>query len=151
MENKDYVFQVNWEDRHKDAYVVGILAQIDKEFYLIFKDKEDIETAYKQGYIGIPGFNQEEIYKSHELFDFFKSRVLQSAQSNPCEELAKTKGVSMVDSFSVEPIPERMIPKYREIIIQTYELLKRKEELKKKESLEQNYKTENDSNESPNI
>jgi len=137
MNSKDYVFQINWEDRLKNSYVIGILAQIEKEFYLVFKDKKDIETAYKQGYIGIPGFNVEEVYKSQELFDFFKNRILQTAQANPCEELAKTRGVSMVDSFFVDPVPERIVPKYRQIILDAYEIQKRKIQIKDEKQLEE--------------
>ena len=124
--NKDYVFRVNWEDRHKNIYVIGILAKIEDSFYLVFKDEKHIETAYKQGYIGIPGFNVEEIYKSQELFDFFKSRILQTNKSNPCEELARSRGISMIDSFSVDQLSERMIPKYREIILEAYDIQAKK-------------------------
>lgn len=135
MEIKDYVFQVNWEDRNKKSYVVAMLAQLDKEFYLVLKDKKDIETACKQGYIGIPGFSQS-IYKSNELFDFFKCRVAKTTQANPCVELIETKGKSMVDSFFVEPIPDRLVPKYKEIIIETYKLQQRKKELEENKSPE---------------
>lgn len=144
MNSRDYVFQVNWEDRRKNSYVVGILAQIEEQFYLIFKDKKDIETAYKQGYIGIPGFNTEELYRSSELFDFFKNRILQTAQANPCEELAKTRGISMVDSFFVDPIPERIVPKYKEIILEAYEIQKRKTDMEKDETKGSTNKNDSD-------
>ena len=51
MMNKDYVFHVNWEDRHKQTYRVGFLAQLDEYFYLIIKDQENAQTAYNNGFI----------------------------------------------------------------------------------------------------
>lgn len=128
--NKDYVFHINWDDRYKNSYRVGLLAELDECFYLIIKDGKKAETAYKNGFVGIPGFRSEEVYRSHELFDFFKSRISEGARKkNPSEELAKSKGISMIDSFSVEEAPERMTKKYKEIILKTYELQERKTQL----------------------
>lgn len=124
---KDYVFEVKWNE-----YVVGILAQIEKEYYLVFKDKEDIEKeCIEKGYLGIPGFNVEEVYKSRELFDFFKTRILETAQSNACEELAKTRGVSMVDSFTVDPVPEKMISRYKQKVLDAYDIQMQLKECRK--------------------
>ena len=134
--NKDYVFHINWEDRHKQSYKVGILAQLDEMFYLVIKDKEKAETAYSKGFIGIPGFRQEEIYRSHELFDFFKNRILQKNDQNPCEELAVTKAKSMVDSYWAEKVPDKVTKKYRKIILEAYDLQEKKkmaEEVKNSE------------------
>lgn len=129
--NKDYVFHINWEDRHKLSYRVGILAQLDEYFYVIIKDQENAQMAYKNGFIGIPGFKVEEVYRSQELFDFFKSRVLHKNAQNPCEELVSTGAKSMIDSFSVEKIPDKVIPKYKGIILRAYELQQKKEQLQK--------------------
>jgi len=138
--NRDYIFNLNWEDRYKNSYRVGMLAQIDGAFYFVLKDEEKNETAaHKNGYIGIPGFKVEEMYRSQELFDFFKSRVL---GHNPCEELAKTRGVSMVDSFSVEEIPERMMPKYRKIILEAYELQEKKKKEQEENAIQQPKKSD---------
>ena len=54
--SKDYVFHVNWEDRYKQPYRVGILAQIDNIFYLILKNEESAKAAYNSGYDGVPGY-----------------------------------------------------------------------------------------------
>lgn len=129
MENKDYVFHINWEDRHKQSYRVGILAQLDEYYYIILKNEENAKAAYKNGFIGIPGFKLEEIYRSQELFDFFKSRILQKNAQRPCEELALTRAKSMVDSYSVEPVSDKAVSKYKEIILKTYELQEKKRQL----------------------
>jgi len=136
MMNKDYVFHINWEDRHKQSYKVGILAQLDEQFYLVIKDKEKAETAYSRGFIGIPGFRQEEVYRSHELFDFFKNRILQKNDQNPCEELAATKAKSMVDSYWVEKIPDKVTKKYRKIILEAYDLQEKKKMAKEENDLD---------------
>ena len=122
MMNKDYVFHVNWEDRHKQLYKVGILAQLDEYFYLIIKDEQKASEAYRNGFIGIPGFKNEEVYRSRELFDFFKNRILGKNSTNPSEELALTGAKSMIDSYSVERVPEKVTKKYRQIILEAYQL-----------------------------
>lgn len=143
--NKDYVFHINWDDRYKNAHRIGFLAELDECFYLIIRDKKRAETAYKNGFAGIPGFRSEEVYRSHELFDFFKSRISEGARKkNPSEELAKSRAISMIDSFSVEEVPERATQKYKEIILRTYELQERKTQLQE-ESEEDEKKEPGDS------
>ena len=130
--NRDYVFHINWDDRYKNSYRVGFLAELDEYFYLIIRDEKRAETAYKNGFDGIPGIKPEEIYRSRELFDFFKSRISEGARKkNPSEELAKSNAISMIDSFSVEAVPERITQKYKEIILRTYELQLKKMEQEK--------------------
>ena len=126
---RDYIFHVNWEDRHKQLHKIGILAQINEYFYLIIKEQENASLAYKNGFIGIPGFNEEEVYRSEELFDFFRNRILESKRKNPCEELSKTGGTSMTDSFSVEEISEKLSEKYKKIILEAYDLQLRKKQI----------------------
>ena len=132
MNNKDrdYIFNINWQDIRKNSYKVGLLAQIDKIFYFIMSSPKNAEFAYKNGFAGIPGFHPDTIYKSQELFDFFKSRISNDKNESPCEELAKTKGRSMTDSFSVEEVSERFSQKYREIILHAYEVQAKTEQLK---------------------
>ena len=120
--NREYIFYINWEDTEKNPYRVGFLAQLESEYYFIISDQKNAEAAYERGFIGIPGFNAGEIYKSSELFDFFKSRVLDKKSENPCEELSQTKGVSMVDSFSLEEVSDKMLNKYKVSILETYEM-----------------------------
>ena len=124
MMTRDYVFHINWTDRHMQPHKIGILAQIDEDFYLIIKEQEDASLAYKNGFIGIPGFNEEEVYKSGELFDFFRNRILESKR-----KLSKTGGTSMTDSFSVEEISEKLSQKYKRIILEAYDLQLRKEKM----------------------
>lgn len=128
--NKDYIFYINWEDRHKQLYRVGFLAQLDQYFYLVMKDKENVKVAYDNGFIGIPGFKPEEVYRSQELFDFFKSRILQKSDLNPCEELAKTGAKSMIDSYSVEKVTDIAATRYKTILIDAYELQEKKKKVK---------------------
>lgn len=103
---KDYIFHVNWEDRLKTIHEIGVLAKIDKYFYFIVKDEKNASKAYTNGFNGVPGFKPNRVYKSEELFDFFKFRVFKTVNVNYCEELRKTKGKSMTDSFFVEEMIE---------------------------------------------
>lgn len=120
--NKDYVFEINWEDRHKYLHDIGVLAQLNNEFYLAVKDEENAKGAYEMGFRGIPGFKTNEVYKSNELFDFFKNRVIESSDENFCKQLEKTGGISMVDSFSVKKISPKSTEKYKKLIIDAYGL-----------------------------
>lgn len=141
---EDYFFYINWEDEDDIKYRIGILAQIDKMFYLKMhstgqcvsvKDELNGEknvTAYDKGCIGLIAFKKDRVYKSDELFDFFKKRLLDKTSNNPCEELKEKKAVSMVDSFSVEEIPEDRREKCKEVILEMYE----EQERKRKENLE---------------
>lgn len=132
--NKNYIFYLNWADKEKNPFRVGFLAQIEKEFYLVIRDKEKTEndinetTAYDNGFIGIPGFISGRIYKSEELFEFFKNRLLDKKSNDPCQELAQTKGISMIDSFYVEEVSEIVLDKYAEALVEAYA---KQEELKK--------------------
>jgi len=134
--NKDYIFHINWEDRHKQLYRVGFLAQLDEYFYLIIKDEENAKMAYNNGFIGIPGFKPEEVYRSQELFDFFKNRILQKKGSNPCEELVQTKAKSMIDSYSLEKVQDGVSRKYREILLDAYELQNKKKKMQEEKNIE---------------
>ena len=120
--NKDYVFSINWEDRFKNVHKIGVLAQLDEEFYLIVKDNKKAYKAHENGFDGLPGFKAEKVYKSQELFDFFKNRVLRTANMNYCEELRKTGAKSMIDSFSVEEMPEEVIKEKKSKILKAYDL-----------------------------
>lgn len=147
--NKDYIFHVNWEDRYKQSYKVGILAQLDNFFYLILKDKNKAETAYKNGFVGISGFKAEEIYRSRELFDFFQCRIMETNKKHQCKELAESRAVSMTDSFSVDEIPEGSVPKYKEIILKAYELQAKKNDIKNKK--EDSVNLNNNKNDNSNV
>ena len=128
-ENIDYVFYMNWEDRLKQNHKVGMLAKIKEDYYFFIKNKQRAEAAYRAGFIGVSGFEPERIYKSKELFDFFKSRIIAKSSEDPCKELSETNAISMVDSFSVEEIKDDVANKYKKIILQAYELQEKRNEL----------------------
>ena len=132
--NKDYIFSINWEDRFKNVHKIGVLAQLDEEFYLIVKDNKKANKAHENGFNGLPGFKAEKVYKSSELFDFFKNRVLRTTDINYCEELSKTGAKSMIDSFSVEEMPEKVIKEKKSKILKAYDL---QEKLEKEESIKE--------------
>ena len=116
-ENHDYFFYIVWEDTEKNAYRIGVLAQIDGQFYLKMNNNNTSTIAANKGCIGIPGFQVDKIYKSSQLFDFFKYRILNKKSNNPCEELLKNTAKSMVDSFYLEEVPNLLKPKCRQIIL----------------------------------
>ena len=130
--NKDYIFFLNWEDNMKNIRKVGYLANIDKEFYLIISGKANAETAYENGFIGIPGFRPGEIYKSSELFSFFKNRILDKDSDNPCGELLKNQGKSMVDSFSIEEVPEILADRQKKTLLKAYSIQEKKKKVQAK-------------------
>lgn len=126
--NRDYIFYLNWEDSISNIRKVGYLANIDKNFYLVISSEKNAQTAYANGFVGIPGFKPDEIYKSEELFDFFKNRISDKDSEDPCKELSKNEGKSMVDSFSLQEVPEILADKQRQVLLETY---KKQEELKR--------------------
>ena len=130
MENsKDYIFFLNWEDNMKNIRKVGYLANIEKEFYLLISDIANAKTAYDNGFIGIPGFRAGEIYKSSELFSFFKNRILDKESDDPCGELLKNEGKSMVDSFSIEKVPEILAERQKKILLKAYSIQEKKKKI----------------------
>ena len=123
MNNKDYYFYINWEDDKRNLYRIGILARIDDIYYMktqqIGGEKE--RDASSHGYNGIPGFVNGNLYKSEkELFDFFKERVYleKNDQTDIMEELNKTGGKTLRDSFSLEEMPERLKENCKEVLQQ---------------------------------
>lgn len=133
--SKDYVFKINWEDRHKAIHDIGILAQVDEEFYLVVKSEDNAKKAYEMGFRGIPGFKTNEVYNSKELFDFFQNRVLKAPDVNFCEELEKTGGRSMIDSFSVKKMTPKASEKYKKIILETHGLQEAFKNVRKKPAM----------------
>lgn len=130
--NKDYIFYLNWEDNMKNLRKVGYFAHIEENFYLLISSEKNAETAYANGFIGLPGFKTDEIYKSSELFDFFKNRISDKDSEDPCKELSKNEGKSMVDSFSLEEVPEILSDKQKQALLEAYERQEKLKELKSK-------------------
>lgn len=136
-DNRDYIFHLNWQDMQKNSFRVGFLAQIQKEYYFILSERKTAESAYNRGFVGIPGFKAGEIYKSAELFDFFERRISDKNAENPCEELLKNGGVSMVDSFTLEEASDKMASKYKETILEAYKVQCQKQEIEKRQETEE--------------
>lgn len=137
MENtRDYIFYLNWEDNMKNLRKVGYFAQIEEEFYLLVSGMEKAKTAYANGFIGIPGFKTDEIYKSEELFSFFQNRILDKDSKKPCEELIKSEGKSMIDSFSLEEVPEGIADKKIQTLLEAYKIQEEKKKVQAKNTEE---------------
>lgn len=138
-QEKEYVFYLEWEDAEKESFKVGFLAEINKMFYFVISKKQSAELAYNKGFVGIPGFNPGEIYYSSELFDFFERRVLDKKGINPCTELAKTQGRSLVDSFYLEEVPMEKSDQYKKLIIDIVEMQQRKKikDMKKRKIMQE--------------
>lgn len=130
MNNKEYMFYINWKDRNNNSWQVGYLGEIEEEYYLLIKDLKRAPKAYSSGFIGIPGFLEGRVYRSPELFDFFKNRVLDKKSEEPLSELFRTKGVSNIDSFSVEVVPEELVPDKQEELKAAYQMQQRLESIR---------------------
>lgn len=117
---KDYFFYINWEDGELNKYKIGMLAKIGNYYYLKMNSKENSSSAYQKGCIGITGFQNERVYKSEELFDFFKNRVWNKKANNLCEELKLNSGRTMTDSFWLEEIPEKLGERFKKVILDMF-------------------------------
>ena len=67
------------------------------------------------------------------MFDFFERRIID--KNNPLKELSKTKGVSMIDSFSVDPVSETLMPKYSKMILESYLQQERLKRIRKRRKI----------------
>lgn len=130
--NRDYIFNLNWEDNMKNIRKIGYFAKIENEYYLLISGEKNAEAAYSNGFAGLPGFKPDVVYKSQQLFDFFRNRVLDKKSEDPCAELAITKGESMIDSFSIEEISEILSDKSKQALIEAYKVQEELNELKNK-------------------
>ena len=131
--NEEYIFYIKYEDR-----TVGYLAYLEENFYLLVSRMEDAQTAYDNGFVGIPGFRSGEIYKTPELFNFFKHRIEDKNSKNIYEELIKYDGTSRIDNFSLEEVAEFLRDKRKDTLLEAY---KKQEELRMLESKKENEKT----------
>ena len=130
--NKDYIFYLMWEDELKEKRAVGYLAQIDKNFYLLISGRENAEKAYEKGFIGMPGFKTDEIYRSDELFAFFKNRILDKDSEDPCKELSESEGRSNIDSFLLENISGIMKDSKIKTLLEAYRIQEEKKKVQAK-------------------
>ena len=124
MESKeDYIFYLKWEDRK-----VGYFARIEENFYLLISKMDNAKSAYESGFIGLPGFVPGQIYKTPELFEFFKNRIEDEKSGDVYSELIKYNGTSHIDSFSLEEVSELLEEKQKEALKVAY---KHQEKLKR--------------------
>lgn len=135
--NNDCIFHMKWEDRFKKAHNIGILAKIEENYYLMIKDKENAKEAYENDFNGVPGFKTNKVYKSQELFSFFKDRLLKQPNMDWCEELRKTSAKSMTDSFFVEEMPEEEAIKSIAIILEADRLQEKIKKMMEEKVMEQ--------------
>ena len=126
--DKDYVFYICWENSKNKDYKIGLLAKIDDYYYLKINTKEHSSAAYEKGCIGLPGFRDDMVYRSENLFDFFQNRIFDKGNEDVCKELVKTQGRSFIDSFFVKEVPHRIKEKSKHILLNMY---KNQEELRK--------------------
>ena len=127
--NKDYIFYINWEDKMKNMRKVGYFAHLNKYFYLLISGEGNSKTAYENGFVGIPGFKVDNIYRSPQLFEFFKNRILNKNSENPCQELLENEGKSMIDSISLEIVPESLANKHIESLLDAYRIQEEKKKI----------------------
>lgn len=118
---EDHVFYIKWEDSEKKDYKIGLLAFIDNNFYLKMNTQENSAEAYNKGCIGLPGFNNDRVYKSDRLFDFFMRRILGKDSKNPFEEFKRTQCRSMIDSYFVEEVPEGLKETSKKLILDMFQ------------------------------
>lgn len=132
MENsREYICYLNWEDNMKNIRKVGYFAYIQQNFYLLVSGRETAKTAYENGFIGIPAIRPDEIYRSPELFNFFRNRILNKDSKDLCGELLENEGKSRIDSFSLEEVPEILADRQKQTLLEAY---KKQEELKQLKS-----------------
>ena len=134
--NKEYICYLNWEDNMKNVRKVGYFAYIQENFYLLVSGRENAKTAYENGFIGIPGIRSDEIYKSPELFNFFRNRILNKDSKDLCRELLENEGKSRIDSFSLEEVPDILADRQRQALLEAYEVQEGLKQLKGKKSEE---------------
>ena len=56
-------------------------------------------------------------------------------KNNPLKELSETKGVSMIDSFSVDPVSETLMPKYSKMVLDAYSQKERLKRMRKRRQM----------------
>ena len=124
MTNPDKFLYVNWEDDRKNTYRIGILARINGDYYLKtqYPNQDGERNAHSHGFAGIPGFANGRLYKStNDLFDFFKDRIypgkIENRDSDILEELMKTEGKTVRDSFFIEEMPDILIDRCKEVLL----------------------------------
>ena len=123
MENKDKYFYIKWQDSKKQEYKVGILARINDIFYMMcHSDQGNENSAYNNGFNGIPSFEVGKLYRSErELFEFFKNRIIVLNEEDPFDKLKENNAKLLTDSFSVEEIPREKAEQYKNIILEMEE------------------------------
>ncbi|MBQ7668540.1 MAG: hypothetical protein IJS47_04375 [Clostridia bacterium] len=124
-------FWVKWKNSKEEEYVVGILASVEGRYYFQYNTEFKNENYIPEGFNSIPSFgrvrnltNEEKEYtfalrSAGHLFDFFKMRIPAESDKSEWkgivenydedELLAKTRGISATDSFSVVEMDEQAV------------------------------------------
>lgn len=125
MENnkEEYIFHIKYRD-----ITIGCLAYAEKNFYLSLTGRNSENS--KQGRVCfIPAFKLDEIYKSPELFDFFKNRIDNKNSDGIYKALTKYAGTAGRDGFSLEEFPERLVENKIQTLLEAYKIQEEKKKV----------------------
>lgn len=120
MENgKKYIFHIKYRD-----IKIGCLAYVEGNFYLALdKDSEEAGVCF------IPAFELDEIYKSTELFNFFKNRIDTKNSVDTYEALTQYAGTVGRDNYSLEELPDRLVENKIQTLLEAYEIQEKKRKI----------------------
>lgn len=91
---------LKWKDVNKKVYTIATLYRHEGYYYLMIQ-KEEMEKAKNNGCSGIGNINTNEAgYKSKELFDFFKNRIV-SKDNEAIDEILKEYGLTKYDEMKL--------------------------------------------------
>lgn len=122
MENnkEEYIFHIKYRD-----ITIGCLAYAEKNFYLSLTGR-NTENSKQERVCFIPAFELEEVYKSPKLFKFFEDRIDTKNSKDTYEALTEYAGTVGRDNYSLEEIPERLVEKKIQTLLELYEIQEEK-------------------------
>ena len=103
----NYTFLVKWKNPDNISHTVGALSKDNNMYYFRYNsNKALLDEAKAKGFKWVPTFwDENKIYASKELFDFFKSRLPKETNGKIEEDLfAEDLGVSFTDHYFLEKI-----------------------------------------------
>lgn len=101
----NYTFFIKWRDCDNISHTVGALSKEKDMYYFRYNsNKKLLDTAKSKGFKWVPTFwNENKIYASKELFDFFKSRLPKETKGKTEEQLFNEDlGISFTDHYFIE-------------------------------------------------
>lgn len=91
---------LKWKDIDSKVYTIATLYKYEDYYYLMI-DKEEMIKAKEKGCTGIGSINTNEAgYKSKELFNFFKNRII-SKDNESIDEFLKEYGLTEYDEMKL--------------------------------------------------